>query len=475
MFNKENITRVYLIGIGGIGMSAIARYFNEKGATVSGYDRVSTALTKDMEAEGISIHYKDDISLLDKLAELVVYTPAIPKEHTELVYYQSLDYNLMKRSEVLGLITRDSFCICVAGTHGKTTISTMIAHILRDSNYGCNAFLGGISANYKTNYWTSDKNVFVIEADEYDRSFLQLSPDVAIISSMDPDHLEIYGDEKGVQQGFIDFSSRIKEGGMLISKYGLKRTADLKASVHLTYDLNADKADVHATNFQVKDGSYTFDVEHADWKAEGIVLKMGGNHNVENSIAAITVAHYLNIDNESIRRAMISFMGVKRRFEYIVSPGTHPGTSGKLNPGNKDAVYIDDYAHHPQELTALINSAKSLYPGRKCTTIFQPHLFSRTRDMAKQFAEALDLADEVILLPIYPARELPIEGITSATVSDNMLLAIKYIFTKEQVLEWISNQQGIELLITAGAGDIDQLIEPIRSLLLSMKNNNEET
>ncbi len=446
----KDIKRVYFLGIGGIGMSALARYFNTNGVTVSGYDKTETVLTKKLEAEGIKIHFEDNIEFIDKAAELVIYTPAIPKDHKELNYFLENNYNLVKRSEVLGAITNNTYNICIAGTHGKTTTSTMVAHILRHSGYGCNAFLGGIAVNYNSNFWASKKNMSVVEADEYDRSFLKLSPDVAIISSMDPDHLDIYGTAENMEQAFIDFSGRIKPGGLLLSKYGLKRTDDLKAHEHLTFHLQNENASVYAANIQMKRGSYQFDVLMQYWELKDVVLNMGGLHNIENMIAAISVAHYLGIDNEKIREAVAAFKGVKRRFEYIIK--------------NDEQVMVDDYAHHPEELRALLSGAKDLFPEVKCTVIFQPHLYSRTNDFADGFAETLDLADEVILLPIYPARELPMEGVNSEMILNKMKISNKQVLDKEEVLEWIKDNK-IELLITAGAGDIDTLVEPIKSIL----------
>jgi UDP-N-acetylmuramate--alanine ligase len=446
----KNIKRVYFVGIGGIGMSALARYFNSINVIVSGYDKTETVLTKKLVAEGIKIHYEDNIEFIDKAAELIVYTPAVPKDHKELKYFLENNYELVKRSEVLGAITNSSYSICIAGTHGKTTTSTMVAHILRHSGYGCNAFLGGIAVNYNSNFWSSKKNVSVVEADEYDRSFLKLSPDVAIISSMDPDHLDIYGTAENMEQAFIDFSARIKPGGLLLSKYGLKRTDDLKAHEHLTFHLQNENASVYATNIKMSRGSYQFDVVMQYWELKDVQLNMGGLHNIENMIAAISVAHYLEVDNDKIRKAVAAFKGVKRRFEYIIK--------------NDEQVMVDDYAHHPEELRALLTGAKDLFPEVKCTVIFQPHLYSRTRDFADGFAETLDLADEVILLPIYPARELPMEGVTSEMVLNKMKINNKQVLDKEQVLEWIKNNK-TELLITTGAGDIDTLVEPIKKIL----------
>lgn len=450
MKDIKDIKRIYFLGIGGIGMSALARYFNARGVNVSGYDRTETVLTKQLASEGIAIHYEDHTGLIDKEAELVVYTPAIPKDHQELNYLLHHSYTVVKRSDVLGMITNSSFNICVAGTHGKTTTSTMIAHILRDSGYGCNAFLGGIAANYNSNFWSHERNVCVVEADEYDRSFLKLSPDVAIITAMDPDHLDIYGTAENVEQAFIDFSARVKDGGLLLSKYGLKRGGELKARNHKTYHLQEAAADVHAADIRVNSGSYTFHVVATEWTLTDVALNMGGMHNIENMVAAITVAKHLGIDDEKIRSAVGSFKGVKRRFEFIVK--------------KDDQVFIDDYAHHPDELRALITGAKKMFTGKKCTVIFQPHLFTRTRDFADGFAESLDLADELVLLPIYPARELPIAGVTSQMILDRMKNTNRQLIEKERLAEWVKANK-TELLITAGAGDIDTLVEPIKNSL----------
>lgn len=441
---------VYFLGIGGIGMSALARYFNANGVAVSGYDKTETALCKELVAEGISIHYEDNIEFIDKKAKLVVYTPAVPKDHKELNYFLSHDYTVVKRSDVLGAITASGFNICVAGTHGKTTTSSMVAHILRHTGYGCNAFLGGIAVNYNSNFWSSDKNVYVAEADEYDRSFLKLSPDVAVISSMDPDHLDIYGTAENMEQAFIDFSARIKPGGLLISRHGLKRNDDLKASVHYTYDVDNAKADINAHNIRINNGSYVFDVTVKDKTVKDVLLNMGGMHNIENATAAVAVTVHLDIEEEKIKAAVAAFRGVKRRFEYIIK--------------NDSRVMIDDYAHHPEELRALISGTKKLFSGKKCTVVFQPHLFSRTKDHADGFAEVLDMADEVILLPIYPARELPMEGVNSEMIWQRMKNRNSKVLSKEELLVEIQHTTP-ELLITSGAGDIDVLVEPIKKLL----------
>ncbi|MFI5128376.1 MAG: UDP-N-acetylmuramate--L-alanine ligase [Chitinophagales bacterium] len=461
---------VYFIGIGGIGMSAIARFFQSRGVKVSGYDKTPSALTKELEASGISIHYEDNIDLAPKDAALIVYTPAIPVDHKELVYYQLHGYKVVKRSDVLEMITESSFNICIAGTHGKTTITTMIAHLLRDSGYGCNAFLGGISVNYGTNFWSSDRNVCVIEADEYDRSFLKLNPDIAVITAMDADHLDIYGTEESVEQGFIDFSKKIKQGGLLVSKFGLKRGNDLKAARLVTYSLQNHSADTYAADIRMMNGSYEFDAILKGSRLENVKLNMGGLHNVENAVAAIAVASSLKIENEKIKAAVESFRGVKRRFEYIIAPS--PSPQGGEGRGEAEVVFIDDYAHHPEELRALITGAKSLFSQMKCTVIFQPHLYTRTKDHADGFAEVLDLADEVVLLPVYPARELPIAGVNSEMILKKMKTPNKRVIAKEELTDWIKNvyvkklnKDSGQVLVTAGAGDIDTLVGPIKKII----------
>jgi UDP-N-acetylmuramate--alanine ligase len=451
----KDIQRIYFIGIGGIGMSAIARYFNSKGVIVSGYDKTETVLTKQLVAEGIAVHYEDNIEFIDKKANVVIYTPAVPKDHKELNWCRDNNYIVVKRSDILGAITNSAFNICVAGTHGKTTTSTMVAHILQHSGFGCNAFLGGIAANYGSNFFSSPNNVCVVEADEYDRSFLKLNPDVAIITAMDPDHLDIYGTAENVEQAFIDFSSKVKAGGLLISKYGLKRGHELKAANHITYHQKNEKADVYAANIKTNNGSYVFDIKAQGWQLNDVELNMGGLHNIENITAAVAVAHYLKIGDGKIKTAVSSFKGVKRRFEYIVK--------------NEQQIFIDDYAHHPDELKALLSSAKDLFPDRQINVVFQPHLFSRTKDFADGFAEALNLADEVYLLPIYPARELPMEGVTSELILSKMEQGKGHIYqSKEELLDWIKYVYDYgrnDFLITAGAGDIDTLIEPIKKII----------
>ncbi len=455
MADLNNIKAVYLIGIGGIGMSALARYFKRQGKLVNGYDKTETDLTRQLVQEGIGVQYEDSVETIPKKVELVIYTPAIPKDQPALQYYRDHGYEVLKRSDVLGLITAGSLNVCVAGTHGKTTISTLIAHILRDSGFGCNAFLGGISVNYNTNFWTSETNLCVVEADEYDRSFLKLHPDIAVISSMDADHLDVYGTGAAVEEAFIAFSSKIKTGGALICKKGLRIPDPERDILGQTYSLTDRQADIHAENIRIAEGSYLFDVGGRGGTLKHVKLNIGGRHNIENALAAIGVCRRLELTDEQIVLAVDRFQGVKRRFEYHARGGK--------------AVYIDDYAHHPQELRALIRSAKELYPERKCVLIFQPHLYSRTRDFASAFAESLDMADEVILLAIYPARELPIEGVSSKVILEMMRNMKKQILGKEEVLDWLRSvpQKEKLLLISAGAGDIDSLVDPIEKILMS--------
>lgn len=455
MITLRDIQHIYFIGIGGIGMSALARYFHSLGIKVSGYDKTSSPLTLQLEKEGMSIHYEDDVKLAPKDVQAVVFTPAIPSTHTELNFYRTEGYPVWKRSDVLQLISEHAFNICVAGTHGKTTISTMIAHLLRDTGYGCNAFLGGISSNYQTNFWSHERNLCVIEADEYDRSFLKLSPDVAIISAMDPDHLDIYGTPVEMENAYLEFAGKIRNNGRLLIKKGLSRENDLTHEQVHTYSLTDTAADVHVKNLTIERGSYVFDVVVTGVTYKNFVLNVGGSHNVENMAAAIAVAFGLGIEEEKIRQAVANYAGVKRRFEYGVK--------------SEAFVYIDDYAHHPEELRALISSVKMLYPSKKIQVVFQPHLFSRTKDLANEFAAVLDLADDVILLPIYPARELPMEGVTSALISDKMKHAKVRIQEKEAVLKVVEqNKDAMKntvVFVTAGAGDIDRMVEPIKHIL----------
>jgi UDP-N-acetylmuramate--alanine ligase len=461
----EGISTVYFIGIGGIGMSALARYFKLRGVSVSGYDKTQTDLTKELEAEGISIHYNEDLDSIPKDAELVVYTPAVPREHAELIYYQEKGYPVVKRSDVLQAISAGSFNICVAGTHGKTTISAMTAHLLRHSIYGGQAFLGGISLNYGTNFWSLDQRVSVIEADEYDRSFLKLSPDIAVITAMDADHLDIYGDEQSMQDAFVAFGNRVKNQGLLISKFGLKRIKDVQVQRKWTYSLQNESADVHAADIRIEEGGYRFQVRVPGAVLINLELRVGGMHNVENALVAIAVAHELGIDEGKIRAALADYKGVHRRFEYVIPP--RPQQKG----GYVYPVLIDDYAHHPEELKALLSGVRSLFRQRRVTVVFQPHLFTRTRDLAREFAQALALADRVLILPIYPAREVPIDGVSSQLISDHLEKVDKVMVTKDGLLNWMKEHMNNldkefgEVIVMAGAGDIDEMVKPVKEII----------
>jgi len=446
----HNIKRVYLIGIGGIGMSGLARYFHHLGCVVCGYDKTSTDLTNDLHNEGIQTIFDDRSDWIPMSFQqlsndtLIIYTPAVPKDSVILNYFKNKGFELFKRSQVLGLISKSSFTIAVAGTHGKTTTSTMVAHILKDSGNDCSAFLGGISSNYQSNVLYGKSNVMVVEADEYDRSFLTLFPDVAIITSMDADHLDIYGDHAHLTESFQLFASQIKSGGTLVHKKGLP------LDTGYTYALSDNTADAHAANVRIENGDFYFDFINADVTIPDIRMGIAGTHNVENAVAAIEAVLRLDINADAIKNALGSFKGVKRRFEYIVKTPQH--------------IYIDDYAHHPEELRACISSVKKLYPNKKLTTIFQPHLYTRTRDFAEGFAEVLDMVDELIMLDIYPARELPIEGVNSEMLLNRMELQNKRKLSKQQALDAVANERP-ELLLTVGAGDIDTLVHSLKEIL----------
>ncbi|HEX2533920.1 MAG TPA: UDP-N-acetylmuramate--L-alanine ligase [Chitinophagaceae bacterium] len=460
----EGVQTVYFIGIGGIGMSALARYFQANGVAVSGYDKTPTDLTRELEAAGIAVHYEESADLVPREADLVVYTPAVPRTHAGLVFYQENGYRVVKRSDVLQAITRDTYNICIAGTHGKTTITTLTGHILRHSGYGCTVFLGGISVNYGTNFWSTNKKVCVVEADEYDRSFHKLSPDIAVVTAMDADHLDIYGDERSLQDAFIQFENSVREEGQLIAKFGLPRQREV-TTPKITYSLGNEAAGIYASGIRIEEGGYRFHVHLPGTTIKDVELRIGGMHNVENTVAAIAVAHLLQIDEERIRAAVRAFAGVRRRFEYILPPAETP-EGGYIQP-----VFIDDYAHHPEELAALLKSVRSLFPQRRVTVVFQPHLYSRTRDLADGFARSLSIADTLILLPIYPARELPIEGVSSELILEKAAAASRHLVPKESLVEWMEayarniDKEFGEVIVTAGAGDIDTLIPQLKKII----------
>jgi UDP-N-acetylmuramate--alanine ligase len=451
----NSYTYYYFLGIGGIGMSAIARYLNQAGNRVLGYDRVRTSLCSELEREGMPIHYEDCIenipTELTPENTLVIYTPAIPKDSAQLNYFKTKEYTLNKRSEILGLITSDSYNISVAGTHGKTTTSALISHLLHHSGVHFGAFLGGLSTNLGSNYFNScrpnEKAVTVTEADEFDRSFLTLSPNLAVITSMDADHLDIYGTGDELKKSFFDFIHKIEPQGKLFLKNGLSHPNIDEISV-FTYGIN--QGDYKAINVRVENGWFLFDFETTEISWPNLKLGIPGNHNIENALAAIAVALEMNLNREQITDGLKTFKGVKRRFEFICR--------------EPDFVYIDDYAHHPTELEAFIKSVKMLYPDKKITGVFQPHLYSRTKDFAAGFAESLSLLDEAILLDIYPARELPMEGVTSDIIFDKITGNRKHNATKENVLELLKTLDP-EVLVTMGAGDIDTLVTPINKML----------
>ena len=444
-------SKVYFIGIGGIGMSAIARYYRFKGFPVAGYDRTPSELTHELENEGILVHYTDDIDFIPKdvNSTLVIYTPAIPEDLKELVYVKEHGYMLVKRSRMLGELTSGQTCLAVAGTHGKTTTSTLIAHILTESGSGCSAFLGGISKNYGTNLLTSQTPVIVAEADEYDRSFLQLRPSTAVITAMDADHLDIYGTHEEYCKAFKAFASQVTR--TVIIKKGLDITPEDTTAKIFTYSYDDPGADYHAVDPHPDElGHYIFDLVYPDGKIEGIRCGIPGWVNVENSVAAAAVCLRHRVSPEAVKDAIGTFKGVQRRLDvHVASPGL---------------TYIDDYAHHPRELASAISSIKAMYPGRKITAVFQPHLYTRTRDFADGFAESLSAVDKLILLDIYPAREEPIPGVTSEIIFDKVTAPDKVLLKKEELMDYLK-EEPVDVLVTFGAGNIDRFIGPITDLL----------
>ena len=447
---------VYFIGIGGIGMSAIARYYNHAGYKVSGYDRTPSRLTAELEREGIEIHYTEDTGYIPAEREetLVIYTPAIPKEMKELRYVIDNGYKVVKRSRALGEIASHNRCIAVAGTHGKTTTGTMIAHLFTACGKGCNAFLGGISKNYHTNLLLSKNNLLVAEADEFDRSFLQLFPDIAIITSVDADHLDIYGNIDSVKEAFSEFASQIKRDGLLILKKGVEiDLSRVKAKV-ARYSYN-NPCDYSASNIKVVDGGYIyFDINYPGGVIENCTVGVPGWVNVENAVAAAAAALNGGISAEELRAGLATFAGAERRFDIHVN--------------TPRMAYIDDYAHHPNEISSAISSIRNIFPGRKLCGIFQPHLYTRTRDFAPEFAKSLGMLDELLLLDIYPARELPIEGVTSDLIFKDVDIENKRKITKEELMPLLEREMSegkIDILITFGAGDIDRFICKITDLM----------
>ena len=455
----ENYHSVYFIGIGGIGMSALARWFNHNGFSVSGYDKTPTSLTSKLIEEGIKIHFEDDINQIpekiksDQSGSLIIITPAIPKHHAELNYLKDNGFELYKRSQVLGMISAEFHLVAVAGTHGKTTTSSMIAHLLKHAGRDITAFLGGIATNYNSNYIANQnkdgKAIAVVEADEFDRSFLTLHPDVAVVTSADADHLDIYGDKTHLEDSFKAFISQVKANGKLFINEKIAKdlvSDDYDKSAN-TYGIN--RGQFFASNITMSSGFFEFNYCDEQCNINNLMLGVPGFHNVENATVAIAVALDLGLTPEEVKAGIESYRGVKRRFEYIIK--------------SEKIVFVDDYAHHPTEIESFLKSLKAMYPDKKVTAIFQPHLFSRTRDFVDGFAESLDIADEVILLDIYPAREEPIEGVTSKIIFDKMKTE-KVLINKEMLLSHLETED-FEVIATIGAGDIDKLVQPIKEHL----------
>lgn len=437
-------------------MSALARYFKAKGFDVAGYDRTSTLLTKELETEGISIHYNDDVALIPELYKdpqntMVVYTPAVPADMSELVWFREHKFNVCKRSQALGEVTRMQQAICVSGTHGKTTTSTMIAHLLHNSSVKCNAFLGGISKNFDRNLLLSNESdLVVIEADEYDRSFFTLTPYMAVVTAVDADHLDVYGTEKEYRAGFEEFVSLIRPDGVLLMKENLPISPRLQKGVKI-YTYSIEKGDFHAENIRIGGGEIIFDFVGPDVRIADVQLGVPVYVNLENGIAAMAMAWMNGVSEKELKTAMATFAGVKRRFDFHIK--------------RDDIVFLDDYAHHPEELKSSIESVRKLYSDKKLSVVFQPHLYTRTRDLADEFSEALSLADEVYLLDIYPAREEPIEGVTSQMLLNKLQVGEKRVFSKEEFLAF-TDQHPFEVLLMAGAGDLDLLIPTVTDKLL---------
>lgn len=452
----EEIKAVYFVGIGGIGMSAIARYFLSRGLVVAGYDRTPSDLTKALQEEGALVHYEDNVELIpapcrDRESTLVVYTPAIPAEHTELTFFRNNGFEIQKRAQVLGTLTRSLKGLCVAGTHGKTTTSSMAAHLLHQSHVDCNAFLGGITKNYGTNYILSQKSPYVvIEADEFDRSFHWLTPFASVITATDADHLDIYGTEEAYLESFSKYSSLILPGGYLILHTGLKMKPAVQEGVTV-FTYSREDGDFHAENVRIGDGRITFDLVSPLGNIQGIELGVPVSVNIENGIAAMALAQIAGATAEEIRRGMLSFSGVDRRFDFHVK-------TDKM-------AYLSDYAHHPEEIRRCLESLRELYSGRCIKVIFQPHLYTRTRDFYRDFADALSLADDVCVVDIYPAREQPIPGVTSALIFDNLRPGVRKQMCHKDEIPDVVRQGGFDVLVTLGAGDIENYASQITEIL----------
>lgn len=443
--NLDHIHNVYFIGVGGIGMSAIASYFKSNGKQVAGYDKVPTPITKSLQKMGVSIHFEDSIACVEdnfknKQNTIVIYTPAVPKNHIELNYFLDHNFTVLKRSEILGEITKSTVCLAVAGTHGKTTTSTILGHIMKEAHTNATSFLGGISENYNSNLILGGSEVSVVEADEFDRSFLKLSPNIACVTSMDADHLDIYGEPEALEQSFKEFANKVSD--TLFVRKGLPING-------LTFGIE-EQSDYDASNIRIQEGTYIFDVETPSEKIKNVEINLPGKHNVLNAVAALAMAHSFGVSLTDIAKALLSFKGVKRRFSY------------KIKTDN--LVLIDDYAHHPTEINAVVDSVIEMYPSKKVLGVFQPHLFSRTKDFVDDFASALSRFDELILLDIYPARELPIEGVNSEWLLSKISTEKKQFSTKENLVENILKSEA-QIIVMIGAGDIGELVIKVKNIL----------
>lgn len=437
-------------------MSALARYFNLHGKIVNGYDKTRTALTNELEQEGIQITFEDAVETLDKNADLIIYTPAIPKDNIQFNWYKDNNYTVLKRAQILGLAANAMYNISIAGSHGKTSTSSITAHILKTANKSVAAFLGGICINFNSNF--IDGNEYAIaEADEFDRSFLQLEPNIALITSIDTDHLDIYGNLEAIEDSFKQFCNKVRPSGILITHKNVTEKVLNKNVTNYRYSLDNSSADYYTKNLVINNGEYTFDIVYPNGIIENVKSYYGGKHNIENAVGAVAIALNIGVSESDIKNAIATFKGVKRRFETHVR--------------NEKFVYIDDYAHHPRELDATISAAKELYPNKKLTVVFQPHLFSRTKDLCDEFAASLSKVEDLILLDIYPAREKPMEGVTSQIILDKVTIANKQILSKENLIEVLKNKKNLEVLITVGAGDIDTKILEIKNLLTSNQCN----
>ncbi len=450
----DNLNRIYFLGIGGIGMSALARYFNFQGKTVSGYDKTQTQLTEALEKEGIQITYSDSVRTLDTQADLVVYTPAIPQNSVQLNYFKTHHFLLKKRAKILGEIANSLYNISIAGSHGKTSTSSLVAYLLHQAGKDTAAFLGGIALNFNSNF-IHGNTIAVAEADEFDRSFLNLKPNIALVTSIDTDHLETYGDLDAIRETFSQFISQVHDNGLVFLNQKVIDNKLIPPRKFYTYSLEDNQTDYYASNLKAVEGSTYFDLHTPDGIFKNLILHYGGKHNLENAVGASAIALNMGLTEKELRTGLATFKGVRRRFQTIFKDDKH--------------ILIDDYAHHPREIDAVIRTVRDLYPNKHLTVIFQPHLFSRTRDLAREFSKSLSAADSVILLPIYPARELPIEGVTSKLIFDGLSVSDSALIEYDQLISYLENLSAEGVVMTVGAGNIENLIPHIANLFKSVR------